>query len=83
MIIADDGSPMEKDVSYLAFVAVTPVPKTNDGNSYYKAYPMKYDLACDEAPSLFGDDDAYFQWLHGYEKSWKALKEKYGEHFKK
>ena len=34
VVFADDGSPMEKDVSYLAFVAVTPVPKTNDGNSH-------------------------------------------------
>ena len=31
---------------------------------------------------LFGDDDIYFQGLYGYEKSWKAMKEKYGEHFK-
>lgn len=82
VVFADSGSPMEKEVSYLAFVAVTPVPGTNDGNSYHKAYPMKYDLACDDVPSLFGDDDIYFQGLYGYEKSWKAMKEKYGEHFK-
>ena len=83
VILTDNGSPMEKEVSYLAFVAVTPVPGTNDGNSYHKAYPMKYDLACDDVPSLFGDDDIYFQGLYGYEKSWKAMKEKYGDHFKK
>ena len=82
VVFADSGSPMEKEVSYLAFVAVTPVPGTNDGNSYHKAYPMKYDLACDDVPSLFGEDDIYFQGLYGYEKSWKAMKEKYGEHFK-
>ena len=82
VVFADSGSPMEKEVSYLAFVAVTPVPGTNDGNSYHRAYPMKYDLAYDDVPSLFGDDDIYFQGLYGYEKSWKAMKEKYGEHFK-
>ncbi len=82
VVFADDGSPMEKDVSYLAFVAVTPVPKINDGNSYHRAYPMKYDLACDDVPSLFGDDDIYFQGLYGYENSWKAMKSRYGEHFK-
>ena len=83
VVLSDDGSPMEKDVSYLAFVAVTPVPGTNDGNSYHRAYPMKYDLACDDVPSLFGDDDIYFQGLYGYENSWKAMKSRYGEHFKK
>lgn len=83
VVFADSGSPMEKEVSYLAFVAVTPVPGTNDGNSYHKAYPMKYDLAYDDVPSLFGEDDIYFQGLYGYEKSWKAMKEKYGDHFKK
>ena len=83
VVFADSGSPMEKEVSYLAFVAVTPVPGTNDGNSYHRAYPMKYDLAYDDVPSLFGDDDIYFQGLYGYEKSWKAMKEKYGEHYKK
>ena len=82
VVFADSGSPMEKEVSYLAFVAVTPVPGTNDGNSYHRAYPMKYDLAYDDVPSLFGEDDIYFQGLYGYEKSWKAMKEKYGEHFK-
>ena len=82
VVFADSGSPMEKEVSYLAFVAVTPVPGTNDGNSYHKAYPMKYDLACDDVPSLFGDDDIYFQGLYGYEKSWKAMKSWYGDHFK-
>jgi len=82
VVFADSGSPMEKEVSYLAFVAVTPVPGTNDGNSYHRAYPMKYDLAYDDVPSLFGDDDIYFQGLYGYEKSRKAMKEKYGEHFK-
>ncbi len=82
VVFADSGSPMEKDVSYLAFVAVTPIPGTNDGNSYHRAYPMKYDLAYDDVPSLFGEDDIYFQGLYGYEKSWKAMKEKYGEHFK-
>ena len=82
VVFADSGSPMEKEVSYLAFVAVTPVPGTNDGNSYHRAYPMKYDLAYDDVPSLFGDYDIYFQGLYGYEKSWKAMKEKYGEHFK-
>ncbi len=81
-VIADNGSPMEKDVSYLAFVAVTPIPGTNDGNSYHRAYPMKYDLAYDDVPSLFGEDDIYFQGLSGYESSWKAMKEKYGERFK-
>lgn len=81
-VISDNGSPMEKDISYLAFVAVTPIPGTNDGNSYHRAYPMKYDLAYDDVPSLFGEDDIYFQGLYGYEKSWKAMKEKYGEHFK-
>ena len=44
---------------------------------------MKYDLAYDDVPSLFGEDDIYFQGLYGYEKSWKAMKEKYGDHFKK
>ena len=82
VVFADSGSPMEKEVSYLSFVAVTPVPGTNDGNSYHRAYPMKYDLAYDDVPSLFGEDDIYFQGLYGYEKSWKAMKEKYGEHFK-
>ena len=82
VVLSDDGLPMERDVSYLAFVAVTPIPGTNDGNSYHKSYPMKYDLACDDVPSLFGEDDIYFQGLYGYEKSWKAMKEKYGEHFK-
>ena len=82
VVFADSGSPMEKDISYLAFVAVTPIPGTNDGNSYHRAYPMKYDLAYDDVPSLFGEDDIYFQGLYGYEKSWKAMKEKYGEHFK-
>ena len=37
VVFADSGSPMEKEVSYLAFVAVTPVPGTNDGNSYHRA----------------------------------------------
>ena len=82
VVFADSGSPMEKEVSYLAFVAVTPIPGTNDGNSYHRAYPMKYDLAYDDVPSLFGEDDIYFQGLYGYEKSWKAMKEKYGDHFK-
>ena len=82
VVLADEGSPMEKDVSYLAFVAVTPIPDTNDGNAYHKSYPMKYDLACDDIPSLFGEDDIYFQGLSGYESSWKAMKDKYGEHFK-
>ena len=83
VVLSDDGLPMERDVSYLAFVAVTPIPGTNDGNSYHRAYPMKYDLAYDDVPSLFGEDDIYFQGLYGYEKSWKAMKEKYGDHFKK
>ena len=82
VVLADEGSPMEKDVSYLAFVAVTSIPGTNDGNSYHKSYPMKYDLTCDDVPSLFGEDDVYFQGLSGYKSSWKAMKDKYGEHFK-